>query len=392
MAAFNRSTEHTTESLPNLRTTRTRIIGIVQVVVIIVLLGFAFYISRPPEANSKSSSNSVNDNFSQAPVIVEVIKPDVVKSTIQVRGTGSIVVRSYISLALQVSGRITKISKSLRDGGSFKAGELLLEIEAQDFALVLEQAKADLDSARAVLELQQAESTAARKNYELLHPGEDVPPLVAKEPQKKRSSALITAAEARVKAAELNLSRTKFSLPFDGLIVSSNIGVGQLLSQGQSFGRAFALNDLEASIAVTSEALSFLYPAIGRLATVMVGNDVWQAHVERMSAELDSRTRVATLFLSFLEPPSALPGTFVHAVMKGPTVDQSIILPDIVARSGDSVWIVVNGSLQRFSPSIVGRTDQGDIVRAFSYDEGIVVGSLSGVDQDSPVRTTNTTK
>ena len=86
-------------------------------------------------------------------------------------------IRAYVDLAPQVSGVIASISPALRAGGTFKANEVLVSIDAKDFELRLKQALAEVASARSNLQLQQAKSDNAKRNYALLHPKKAVPPL-----------------------------------------------------------------------------------------------------------------------------------------------------------------------------------------------------------------------
>ena len=143
--------------------------------------------------------------------IVSVLTPAPMAKDVVVEATGTINVRNYIELVPEVSGRIVDLSRALRAGGSFAAGEVLIGIDDRDFRLALDQANAEVAGATSNLLLQQTEGEVASSNYALLHPGEPVPALVAKEPQIGQAQAQLLAAEARASAAQLDLSRTQMS-------------------------------------------------------------------------------------------------------------------------------------------------------------------------------------
>ena len=243
---------------------------------------------------------------------MNVLLPDSIARDVLVDVTGTINARSYVELVPEVSGRVVEVSPSLRAGGSFTFGEVLIGIDERDFRLAVEQANAEVASAESNLLLQQTEGAVASSNYALLHSGDSVPALVAREPQIGQARAQLLSARARAAAAELDLSRTKISLPFAGRVTSSTAEVGQMLSRGQSFGRVFALDALEVNVPIGQTELLNLTPAEGRAAMVYVGSNtkdanVYPAVVERVAAVLDERTRFSKLYMRLTGGPELSP-------------------------------------------------------------------------------------
>ena len=312
--------------------------------------------------------------------IVGVLTPASMARDVVVEATGTINVRNYIELVPEVSGRIVDLSRALRAGGSFAAGEVLIGIDDRDFRLALDQANAEVAGATANLLLQQTEGGVATSNYALLHPGEPVPALVAKEPQIGQARAQLLSAEARASAAQLDLSRTRMSLPFAGKVTASTAELGQMLSRGQSFGRVFAVDSLEVTVPIGQEELQSLLPVEGRTAFVYVGIGAmpdpisYEATVVRVAAELDERTRFSKLYLRLNGNPNVSPGTFIDVKVVGPTVAKSLQIPESAEQGGGAVWIVRNNKLASVSPQIRSRSANGILVDAFDYGQGIVVG------------------
>lgn len=310
--------------------------------------------------------------------IVQTVVPDLRPSRVTVDATGTVNVRSYVGLSTQVTGRVVSVSPALRPGGSFEADEILLTVERRDFELALDQAKADVASAQSQVLLAQAEGDAARQNYALLNPGQPVPPLVAKLPQIAQGRAQLQAAQARRDIAELDLSRTQFTLPFAGRVTETSAEIGQMVSRGQSFGQAFSVESVEVTVPVSQIDLSRLQPVEGRSVTVSSDEKTFVAVVERVSAELDGRTRFAKLFLSLQNEISITPGAFVDVVVQGPTVEKTFVLPESAEQGGGYIWWVNEGTLAQHNPKILARTGSNLIVEAFNAGQGIVVGPVPG--------------
>ncbi len=264
-----------------------------------------------------------------------------------------------------------------------------MAIDRRDFELAADAAGADVATAESDLLLEQAKSDAARANYDLLHPDEDVPALVARVPQIAQAEARLAAAGARRRVAELDLERTSFSLPFAGTVTRTSAEVGQLLTRGQSFGEVFARDAIEVVAPVSADTLKRLEPAVGRRARVSDSHGTFEAVVEKVSAELDDRTRFATLYLKVAgEPP--VPGTFVDVEIDGPVFADSFLLPEAAEQVNNRVWMVADGELQEVEARTLGRTADGWIVAAFDPGDGVVLGAVPGAEQGQAVQVAHT--
>jgi RND family efflux transporter MFP subunit len=354
------------------------IIGILQVTAIIVLLGLAFFYSRAPDqtaaqlAAQLATKEPAQENPSvagtQAP-LVSILKPIASAQQVAITSTGSVAVRSYVTLTPQVSGKVVATSSALRSGGRFSAGETLVQLEQRDFTLALAQAQADVASADASLQLSLAEGSAAVSNYRLINPVKKAPPLVAKAPQIAQARAQLQSAIARRDIQQTNLERSVFSLPFAGRVVESSADEGQILSVGQSFGRVYALDAVEIVIALAPEKLAKIAPAENRVVTITADGRTFVGRVDRVAAERDSRSRFSQVFITIDDNQSLTPGTFVSVTIDGPIVDDTIA---------------------EVSATILSRSDEAYLVKAFDYDQGIIMGAVPGASAGLAVRLAGT--
>ena len=366
---------------------KRRWVGFLQIAGVATLVVLAVVYSRTPRGGSVAGAGDLGARPPVTPApLVSVIVPEAVASVVEVEATGTIDVRSYVSLTPQVGGRVVEVSEALRVGGEFGADEILLTVEPRDFELALDQARAEVASAEADLRLRVAESGAARSNYAILHPGQRVPALVARVPQIGQARARLEAARARAAIVELDFERTRFSLPFAGKVTETTAEVGQMLARNQPFGQAFAFDALEAVVPVAQDDLERLAPVVGRKATVHGSAGALEATVERVSAQLDERTRFAKLYLHLPGGVEAAPGTFVDVTVHGPLVADTFLLPEAAEQAGGHVWRVVDGRLSRQDISILGRTPGALQVRAFDTGDGVVVGAAPGGREGLAVR------
>lgn len=366
---------------------RRVIFGLIQMAVVVAFLTTAAVFSQgPSEEDVLEQAGYVSDEPG-ADILksVRVIRPEFQDIRISVESTGTVKARAAVRLVPQVAGRITWISGDLRAGGFFEAGETLLKIDDEDYRLSLSQAQANLASARANLELQQAESDTAVANWKLLNPDSDAPPLVAKIPQMNITRASIESAQVQLDVARLNLRRTQFSLPFSGRIVESDAAVGQFISVGQSFGSAYNVEAVEIAVPLSHEELSMIEPADGRGVRVKTGEMEVVSNIDRVSSELDSRSRVAIVYAGLPVGTEILPGTFVQVEIEGKLHESVFLIPDRAEQSYGAFWLVRSGKLELIEPKILARMKEGIVVESFNAGQGIVIGTLTNVTAGEPV-------
>jgi RND family efflux transporter MFP subunit len=367
------------------------IIGLLQAAGVVVLMLLAFIYSRPPGVPDEASAAK---DLAAAPgksaPLVSVVRPSALPGQLAVTSTGSVAVRSYVTLTPQVSGRVVATSPALRSGGSFAAGETLVTLDQRDFILALAQVQADVTSAQASLQLSQAEASAAIANYQMLSPGKKTPPLVAKAPQIAQAKAQLQAAIARRDIQQVNLERSVFSLPFSGLVVESSADEGQMLSTGQSFGRVYALDAVEIVITLAPEELAKIAPAEGRAAMITADGLNFEGRIARVAAERDPRTRFSKVYLTASNSESLTPGTFVSVKLNGPAIENTFKLPESALQVGQSFWIVKDGAITGVDAIILGRSNGHYLVEAFDYGDGIVTGAVPGARDGLPIRLAET--
>ena len=357
----------------------TQVAGWLQIILVIGVL-LAGLAANAMLSNTDTAPRKKVSGSSTTPV--EVTYPTTEDIPFKVTGSGVIQSRNVIDLSPEVSGRVVAVSPNLASGGSFKAGEVLFRLDDSSLNAVLDQSRADLSSAEADLRVEQAEAAVAIEEWKLVYPNEDVPPLVAREPQISQAEAAVQSAQAALKEAQLDLSRVNFSLPFAGRIVSTTIEVGQNLTSGQSYGEAYDGTNLEISVPVNARALSYLEPAEGRDARVYQRGGLSQrtrsfaAKIVRIDAELDSETRQATVTLAFTEDTALLPGTFIEVEIDGRIISNAHFVPERSVSEDRIVWVVEGNKLAAREPQLLFSEDGFIVTEPFNVADGIVASPL----------------
>jgi RND family efflux transporter MFP subunit len=320
------------------------ILGAIAVVVLL-----AMNRPSPPEREATTSA-----------MLVEVIEAERSDGHFMVSAQGTARPRTQTTIVAEVAGRVVRVSDSFAAGGFFRAGEVLAEIDPSDYEAALLQARAELAGAEAQLSDERARSEQARVDWQRLHGSERQPgDLVLRLPQLAGAEAAVQAAEAAVLRAERNLERTRIRLPYDGLVRSRDIDLGQFVGSGTSLGRAFAVDIAEIRLPLSDQDLAFLdlpgpgqagnhYTPVTLSGTVAGQRGLWEGRVVRTEGVVDEGTRLSHAvvhvedpygLLGQLRPVPLQIGTFVQAEVRGRSAEGLIELPRSALRDGDTLFL-----------------------------------------------------
>jgi RND family efflux transporter MFP subunit len=329
-----------------------------------------------------------------------------------VQGYGTIQPKVQAEVVPQVSGKVVAIYPDFKDGGFVGAGEPLITIDQRDYELAVQRAEAEVARAEVELDLEKAEAEVSRQEWEQLNPGREPPSaLIVRKPQIRRAQTRLSAAKAELATAELNLERTRLSLPFDGRVVSKTVDLGQYVSAGQSIGKIYSIEAVEIEVPLEDWELAWFDIPVNPVSingnsstktgsSVEVrsefagGNHRWQGQVVRTTGEIDKTSRLVSVVVEVAEPfkgangrPPLVPGMFVELLIKGKTLEKSIPVPRDAIHEGNKVWVFENGRLH-IQPLEIVRADQDFVYTSSGLEDGamIVLSSLDTVTEGMKVR------
>lgn len=291
--------------------------------------------------------------------ISEVVKEDV---TLTVRTQGTVLPRTETELKSEVSGQILAVSDSLRDGGRFSQGDILLEIDPSDYKAAVAQAEASVAQMRVRLEQELAQAEQAAQDWNDLGRGE-ASSLALREPQVAEARALVLSAEAALERARRDLERTRIKAPYDGIVRSKIADLGQYVSPGTPLASIFATDYVEIRLPLTMVDLGHLDvplnfssyesgnegPAVTLTADLAGRTHVWEGTISRLVGTLDERNRVTYAVAKVSDPynrseqrwtqPLAV-GLFVEAEIEGRDLHEVAVLPRYALRADQRILIV----------------------------------------------------
>ncbi|SFF86988.1 efflux RND transporter periplasmic adaptor subunit [Neptunomonas qingdaonensis] len=166
----------------------------------------------------------------KAPTKVDVVTIKAESIEVKESGSGRVTASKTAEIRPQVSGILQK--RLFTEGSTVKEGDALYQIDPAVYQAALASAEADLAVAKAnAVSLKEQAERFSRLVKQSAVSKQEAANAVSSW---KQAQAQILAAEAAVKAAQINLDYTKITAPISGIIGRSTVTEGALVSAAQT--------------------------------------------------------------------------------------------------------------------------------------------------------------
>src|SRR5215472_4952377 len=258
-------------------------------------------------------------------------------------------------------------------GGRVKTGQLLAEIETPEVDQQLQQARSQLNTAKANYNLAQITSNRYQelKNTDSVAQ-QDVDNALGSE---RANAATVSAAEYQVKYLEQLESFRKIYAPFDGIITVRNTDVGHLINSGAGSVTAelfhiAAIHTLRVYINVPQQFSPAAKTGLSASLTLQeFPGRQFKGRLVRTANAIDLATRTLLVEVDVDNPTGELlPGAYAEVHLAVPSGAPTFILPVsalIFRAQGLQVGVVKDGNHAQLADIILGR-DFGSEVEVIS--------------------------
>jgi len=316
--------------------------------------------------------------------------------------TGYVVAQRKAAVASKATGRLEWLG--VREGSRVKEGEVLARLENRDVTAQMDQAAANVRLARANLEQGQAElddaARALKRSRELLQQkfvSQAAHDTAIARYEKARAAiagykAAIAVAEANYRAAQIAVEQTLIRAPFDGVVLTKNANVGDVITPFSSaLGSQAAvvtmadMSTLEVEADVAESNLSKVrleQPC--EIELDALPNQRFRGVVHSLVPTVDRSKATVTAKVRFLDTDariipemSAKVAFLSRAVPAGDRSPRAVVAPRaIVERGGrDVVFVVRDGKAIEAGVQTAGKIDELIVVtKGVTAGDKVVLG------------------
>ena len=357
----------------------------VGLVVLVLVVGVAVAVvvvrSRPQAVQVPAEDSGV---------LVEVAEVRRLPRRIDVEAQGTVVPAQRVVVQPQVSGRIDVVAANVAPGTILREGDLIFAIEDADFKLAVARATAAVAEAAAQLQLEQGRGRVAEREWELfqgeLDSEQKAASLALREPQLRSRLSAVQTARANLARARLDLERTVVRSPFNAVVLSESIEIGQIVTPQSQAVTLAGTDAFWVRAAVRTDELDQLRvpglhgAALGSRALVRLdreNDDVLTGRIVRLLGDLDTAGRMARVLVEVADPLALESGagsagrrglllldSYVDLMLEGAVVRDLFELP--------REWLHEGRNLRMYSE---GRLELRPVEVAWRFEDSVCIDS-----------------
>ncbi len=290
-------------------------------------------------------------------VQIQKVKPS--SFQIIVTAMGTVIPAREVVLKSRVSGEIVEIHPEFTEGGFLKKDMKILQIDPQDYELALARKRSTVTDAEYALKLELGHQTVAKREWELLNqgkPAQDMEKeLALRQPHLNKVRADLSAAEAELKAAMLDLERTRITVPFNTMVRSKSVDRGSQVTPQEPLAELVGTDAYRIQASLPVDRLEWIDVPVqtgdpGSKARIIYG----QGHecsgtVIRLMGDLATEGRMARILVEVADPlglkasnkdrAPLLIGEYVRVKILGRKLDNVFQIPRTAFKDNSSIWI-----------------------------------------------------
>jgi RND family efflux transporter MFP subunit len=342
------------EKQPNPAKNPRPIIRIVLSLVILgVGIGAASYIKNSAPRTKKRPPVKLSPT-----VLIQTVKPSGYQIILTAMGT--VIPAREVVLKSRVSGEIVKIHPEFTEGGFIKKDTRIIQIDPQDYELALARKRSAVTDAEYALKLELGHQQVAKREWDLLNqgkPAQDMEKeLALRQPHLSKVRADLSAAEAELKAAMLDLERTHITAPFNAMVRSKSVDLGSQVASQEPMAELVGTDAYRIQVSLPVDRLEWIDVPVqagdpGSKVRIIYG----QGHerngtVIRLMGDLATEGRMARILVEVPDPlglkasnqdrTPLLIGEYVSVKILGRKLDNVFQIPRTALKDNSSIWIV----------------------------------------------------
>ena len=395
------------------------------VIVIAVLAFFIFFRGNPDESEEASAQNTAEEarKVKETPLPVKVVEAQIGDLIIKLKSPGEAVTNMKINMKAEVAGVIKSLN--VEESKHVKKGELLVELDDEKYRLDLEQeeatrlkvlsellvekrfaepgetrsgpyrekikkAKDDYEEARRRFRsglISKAEFEKASTEYELslIESGE-------KKEEIRAAAKGLTQAEIRVKAAQMNLEKTKIKAPFSGLIHDIKVSPQEHVTSGRELFTLVNIDRIRVHAKVLESEIGKM--KVGREVDLKFSaypGKIFKGEVKAISPVINPQDKTCNVIIDVANPEKEIkPGMHVEVEIAAEIHKNKLLIPQdaVLVRSGRKLAFVVEEGLAKWRYIDVGleNEDYAEVLDGVKEGESVIIEGHFTLAHDARVR------
>lgn len=333
----------------------------------------------------------IDSNVKEKPPVKKTVKSvfvDTVENTtipIVLPANGNITALHKLELFSEVQGIFKYSSKDFRPGQKYNRGQVLLQINSDEYSASVQSAKSDLynniTSIMPDLRLDYPDAFEKWEDYlskfDITKP---VPPLPETTSQQEKyfiTGRGIISAYYNVKNLEERLSKYTIVAPFDGILTEALVNRGTLIRPGQKLGEFIDPSVYELEVSVAKKFGDLLQIGEKVELSNLEGTKTYEGTVSRINGKVNQETQSIRVFIR-VDNPELSEGMYLEAHLDAKNEKNAIEIPRELLVERSKVFVVRDSTLHLVEVNPVFFTDNTVVIKGLADGTKILSANVPG--------------
>lgn len=333
----------------------------------------------------------IDSNVKEKPPVTKTVKSvfiDTVKNTtvpIVVPANGNITALNRLELYSEVQGIFRYSSKDFRPGQRFQKGQVLLSIDAEEYAASVQSAKSDLyNNITSIMPDLRLDYPEAFERWEAYLNSFDitksVPPLPETKTQQEQyfiTGRGIISAYYNVKNLEERLSKYRIIAPYDGILTEALVNKGTLIRPGQKLGEYIDPSVYELEVSIAKKFSDVLEVGKSVKLKNLSGTKTYEGVVSRINGKVNPETQSIRVFIK-VENSELSEGMYLEAQLDAKEEENAIEIPRELLVERSKVFVVKDSVLNLMEINPVYFTNNTVVIKGLENGTKILSANVPG--------------
>jgi len=347
----------------------------------VLILVVAFAVSEYMTSNKEQ--RPVSNNQSIKGVYVEQYDPKTVP--VEITESGNLVAKHKVDLFSEVQGVLESSKKEFRTGVTFKKGEIMLKINAEEHYSTLLAQKSILQNLIASvmpdIRLDYPDSYEAWSLYlsefDINESVKSLPEPVSDKEKYFITGRNIYSTFYNVKNLEARLEKFYLRAPYDGVLTETFVTTGTLVRPGQRMGEFIDPTVYELALSINANLANNLI--IGEQVKLenLDGTYESSGFISRINAKLDINTQTLLCFVETRDS-KLRSGMFLRAIIPGKEYKNAYLISRKLLVNNESIYVVKNNILDLVKVKTLYFNEDSVIISGLNKGDLLVSKPIAG--------------
>lgn len=369
---------------------KTRIISVSTGMLIVFI---SILVVRALPSSDESTSTTVNEIKGS---LIEVVYP--VAATIEqtYSSTGKLEAVNRFEIFSQVEGQMLPSTINFKAGNTYKKGEIILEIDQDEFKMSVLSKKSDFVSMITGIlpDLKSDYPTSYpiwRDYVSSIDVNKALPeiPLATIEQEKFYLSGKgVYSTYYSVRSAEEKLVKYTIRAPFDGVVTLANVQAGTAVRNGSELGTLISTSTYDLEITVPLYLLNNIkVGSSAKLHSSDIEGD-WTGKVVRIGGAIDEKSQSVNVYIR-TQGKQLKEGLYLTAMLNQNPFENAMSLSRKMVSDDSKTFIVVDNKLKEYEVQVLARRGDLAIIEALPQGTAVMATVIKSAYDGMPVRIAN---